>query len=206
MAQDKDKDNNWRNPMTSKEPKSDSNRNQVVIWVAVIGLVGTLGAAVVANLDKFFPPGTVSNVSHSEESNLPQANPRVEVEKLAGKWCAAWLGGDTDTFVSLSSEPFFFDHNLVLTKSELRSEYIKLQNEKGDVWRNLKVLSIKVQTAGELKRQGHDLSRDRIFSSMNLTLDDYAVAVTIELNGRKEGVLLVVRRVGNDFEVVGMWD
>lgn len=191
--------------MTSEESKSDRKRNsgRVVIWVAVIGLVGTLGAALISNWNTYSPPETVSS---TEEPKVSSVNRKVEVEKLASKWCAAWLSGDADTFVSLASEPFFFDHNLALTKSELRSNYLNLKKEKGDVWADLKIISIKVQTAGELKNQGYDLSKDRIFRSMNLTLDDYAVTVTIEFKGRKEAMLLVVRRLEDSYEIVGTWD
>lgn len=191
--------------MTSEEstPEQKQSSGRVVIWVAIIGLVGTLGTAVISNWDKLFPQ---KSSAVPLASNSSQTNSIVEVEKLAGKWMAAWLNGDSDTFVSLSSEPFFFDHNLVLTKSELRSDYLKLRKEKGHIWTNLKVSSIKVQTAGELKDQGHDLSKDRIFRSLNLTLDDYAVSVTVDLDGDREGMLLVVRQMADSFEIVGLWD
>jgi hypothetical protein len=136
----------------------------------------------------------------------PKTDPRVQVEKLAGKWCRAWLAGDVDTFVNLSSEPFYFDQKVILTKNDLRKAYEDLFREKGHRWRTLEVLRIKVQIARELQEQGYDLTKDRIFKSLNLSLDDYAVRVGFRYQGREEGMLMMVRKTANGFEVVGAWD
>ncbi|MEM9161102.1 MAG: hypothetical protein AAGB46_18815, partial [Verrucomicrobiota bacterium] len=101
-----------------------------------------------------------------------------------------------------ASEPFYFDKSIVLTRQQLRSQYLLLQKEKGESWRQLHIDSIKVQTARELKEQGYDLSKDRIFPSLNLTLDDYAV--TIISSG--EGMVMMARQLDESFEIVGVWD
>ncbi len=60
----------WRlddNTSAARKKMTDSNSGKITIWVAVIGLVGTLGAAIVANYDDIFgsssktidPPVTV---------------------------------------------------------------------------------------------------------------------------------------------------
>lgn len=130
---------------------------------------------------------------------------RINVEKIAGKWVFSFMGGDVDTFVKLSSEPFFFDHNL-LSKDKLRIKYLELYNKKSNEWDKSEVLAIKVQTAKELKDEGYDLSKDRIFNSLNLTLEDFTISITVKYKNRKEGILLVARKFGDDFEIVGMWD
>lgn len=128
--------------------------------------------------------------------------PKVVLEKLTAKWLGAWFNGDTETFVQLSSEPFYFDKKIILTRHQLRSEYNELSKEKGKSWRQINIDKIKVQTIRELKEQGHDLSKDRIFPSLNLTLDDYAI--TVLASG--EGMILMAREHDGRFEFVGTWD
>jgi hypothetical protein len=137
---------------------------------------------------------------------IEKVDPKVQVEKLVGRWIDAWIHGRADDFVSVASEPFYFDQKIILTKPELRSEYESLRKIKGEEWPMLAIQSIKVQTARELQNTGHDLSKDRVFGSLNLTLDDYAVIVTTKRDERVEGMLVVVRRVGDGFEIAGTWD
>jgi hypothetical protein len=147
-----------------------------------------------------------SNQATTQPGTLEPQDAAADVEKLVSKWLAAWICGRPDEFVALASEPFYFDQKVVLTKTDLRSAYESLRREKGDTWRKLEVQSIKVQTARELQSSGHDLSKDRIFGSLNLTLDAYTAAVSIKYQGRTEGMLVVVRRAGDRYEVVGVWD
>ena len=45
---------------------------------------------------------------------MVRLDPEIQVdvikEKIAGQWIKAWLTGDTQTFITLSSEPFYFDN------------------------------------------------------------------------------------------------
>jgi hypothetical protein len=149
----------------------------------------------------------VNPASRPIESGTPPAlhDQRAEVESVVSRWLAAWLGGDTDAFVSQASEPFYFDQKIILTRPALRVAFESLKQEKGSEWRDLQVNRIKVMTAGELQATGFDLSHDRIFGNLNLTLDDYAVQVFLQYHGREEGMLVVVRR-GSPLRIVGLWD
>ncbi len=136
------------------------------------------------------------------------AESRVAVEKLTGRWMDAWRSVDADRFVEHVSEPFFFDHHILLTKAEVRAKFLDLASEKGESWKRLQISRIKVNSARELEAQGKDLTGDRIFSSMNLTLDDWAATVYVRTPERsgEEAMLLFVRELGDEFEIVGMWD
>ncbi len=131
---------------------------------------------------------------------------RVEVEKLVARWCSAWLRGDASAFVGMAAEPFYFDQKILLTRADLRSAYEAVLREKAAVWREVEIARIRVETARELSASGRDLSQDRVFTNMNLTLDDYAVTLLLRSHGHQEGAVVVVRRVGGDLEVVGIWD
>jgi len=140
----------------------------------------------------------------ADPSSTPasQPDPRVAVEKLVGRWVEAWLAGDTEGFIAPASEPFYFDNQVILTHAKLRTAYEELKAQKGERWKPLQVASIRVQTAGELAAQGQDLSKDRVFGSLNLTSNDFAVTVGIG----NEYALVVVRRLPTGFEIVGTWD
>ena len=131
-------------------------------------------------------------------------NARINVEKIARKWFSSLKYGDVDTFIKLSGEPFFIGNKLVLSKNELRSEYLHEHSKKGDIWYKSKVLAIKVQTVKELKDQGHDLSKYTIIKSLNLTLEDYIITIRIIIMSREDRILLVAKKFGDDYEIVGM--
>ena len=102
------------------------------------------------------------------------------------------------------SEPFYLDQKVILTRPEIRAAYERMLQERGATWGKLEVQSIKVQTARELQGTGYDLSKDRVFGSLNLTLDDYVAIVTFE--GHSDRTRVVVRRVGDGYEIAGFWD
>jgi hypothetical protein len=162
--------------------------------------------------------GQVANEVHVAVSpavrpreNIPQdaevrLDPRVEVERLAGRWMRAYLSGDADGWTSLSSEPFYFDQKIILSRAELKQMYLEMLKQKGDTWKEIEIARIRVETARELQGSGYDLNKDRIFGNLNLTLDDYAVTVRARMRGREEGMILMVRKGSGGYEVVGMWD
>ena len=133
-------------------------------------------------------------------------DPKVDVERLVARWVDALLHGRAEDFVAVASEPFYFDQKVILTKSELRTAYEAASQKQGAGWRELEIQSIKIQTARELQGSGYDVSNDRIFTSLNLTLDDYTAIVTANYRGHSQGMLVVVRRVGDDYEIAGLWD
>jgi hypothetical protein len=189
------------NDMQKNHRKSTTSK--IVIWVAIIGLVGTLGAALIANWDKFFPSASTQDELPDEMPGTSKLKPKVELEKLASKWLVAVLDNDVETVVNLSSEPFYFDNEIILTKQKLRSKLLAAFSEMDESPGEITVSSIKVQTARELKEQGYDLSVDRIFPSMNLTLNDYAVVVTWS---NQEGLIMMARQINESFEIVGFWN
>jgi len=133
-------------------------------------------------------------------------DPVVDVERLVARWVDAYMHGRAEDFVTVAGEPFYFDQKVILTKPELRTAYEALLREKGPVWREMEIQSIKIKTARELQGSGYDLSKDRIFGSLNLTLNDYTAIVTAKYRGQSGSMLVVVRRVGDDYEIAGLWD
>jgi len=60
---------------------------RVPIVVAIIGLVGTLGAALIANWGKIFPPGTTAADSNSAGRQPERASrPEQAVRELIASW------------------------------------------------------------------------------------------------------------------------
>lgn len=172
---------------------------------------GGLVAVVVTAISR---PGVVgresstSSGSQSSQAPLPEASkqqdPVADVEKLVAKWLAALMNGRMDEVVALASEPFYFDRKVILTKPELRAALDESRKkERGGTRSAPEIESIKVHTARELQGSGHDLSKDRIFRSLNLTLDAYVALITARGG---EGMIVVVRQVGDRYEVVGVWD
>lgn len=189
--------------MTNNQEKTvrKSNTSKIVIWVAIIGLAGTLGAALFANWDKLFPSDHSSDKLPSNTPEMPKLNQKVEVQELASEWMSSLMNGDIETVVKLSGEQFYFNERVFLTKTEFRS-WLNVQYEEGNVSSsNEHISSIEVQTIRELKEQGTDLTKDQIFSSQNLTLDDYAISVNTS-NGHFS--ILIVRKSRGGFEIVGI--
>ncbi|HSB12094.1 MAG TPA: hypothetical protein VLM38_21590 [Blastocatellia bacterium] len=183
----------------------------ILIVVGTINPESPTGAGKPINGNQPRPTDEANKSGQSQATRQPpapleQPDPTVEVEKLVASWVAAWIDGRADDVVSASSEPFYFDQKVILTKPNLRSEYKRLWEEKGESWRGSEVQSIKVKTAREWQAGGWDPSRDRIFRNLNLTLDDYAVSVSIKQGQRAEGMLVAVRRIGSRYEVAGLWD
>ena len=71
---------------------------------------------------------------------VPAQNPIAEVEALVSRWLAAFMSGNADEFVALSGEPFFFDKDIVLTKTDLRARYSALTDAKRENWRKIEIL------------------------------------------------------------------
>ena len=192
------------------EPKFGKKRPKVLIGAGIaLALVIVVGSALwlaresprVPEPPRGQEPGPVTPVQ-------PQVHrdPKVDVERLVARWLDALLHGRAEDFVAVASEPFYFDQKVILTKPELRTAYEAARQKQGPGWRELEIQSIKIQTARELQGSGYDLSNDRIFTSLNLTLDDYTAIVTAKYGGHSQGMLVVVRRVGDDYEIAGLWD
>ncbi len=192
------------------------------VLVPILGGGGVI-ALVVANINRPIPPQAAAPKTNvvAPQQNTPTPAPvaprqdaaptapavsAADVEKLVAKWLAAWLSGNADDFVSLASVPFYFDKEVLLTKADLRRKYSDLAAAKGETWKKVEIKAIKVQTAEELQGSGYDLTKDRIFRSMNLSNSDFAVTVQLGLDSRTDGMLIVVRRQGNSLEIVGSWD
>lgn len=175
------------------------------VAIPLIGGGGLIGLWLALSSKPSQSPATDSTQIVSSKHEQSEPSRRADVERLVSQWLGAWLGGDTDGFVSLASVPFYFDQRVILTKPELRLAFDSLKQQKQTTWQKLQVIRIKVSTARELQAQGRDLSKDRIFGSLNLTLDDYAVEIVSRYEGRDEGLLVVVRR-GPPLEIVGLWD
>lgn len=177
------------------------------VLVPIIGGGGVV-ALLVAYINRPLPPPSAPTPVQANPDSVPvttSVSP-ADVEQLVAKWLAAWLSGNADDFVAAAGTPFYFDKEVILTRADLRSRYVELAGSKLDTWKKLEIKSIKIQTVAQLQATGYDLTSDRIFRSMNLSTSDFAVSVQSALNGRVEGMLVVVRRRGNAIEIAGMWD
>ena len=175
-----------------------------IVCLAVAVIIGL--ASLTESLTKLWAfgkniTGSSSPVGESPLEDPDQyRNPKVEIEKLVSKWNAAFLSGDVDTIVKLTAEPSFFDQKVLLTKNDLRNEYLRLYRERGEEWKELEVSSIKVQTLLQLKEEGYDVEKDRVFTSLNLDMEDYSAVI----GGM--GVFVATREEGGKYLVVGWWD
>lgn len=150
--------------------------------------------------------GPASPRSATPVSDLSEL--RQEAEKIASDWMAAWLRGDAATVVKLSSTPFYFDQEILLQTADISRQFEKLFLEKGQLWKSLRIMSIKTQTITELQQGGYDTRRDRVLKNLYLRDEDFSVMVTTakDIGGSSEGLLIFLRKTDSGLRVAGMWD
>jgi hypothetical protein len=186
------------------------------IIIAIIGVVGILGGAVIANWDKIFPPPVTDNSSVSDRLELPSdpiSEPATRIveplsteqaltraEEMTAKWLTAWAERDIDGLMALTGTPFYFDQSVLISTTEIRAKYAAALQEKATD--SIKLDGIKASEVGELKLKGMLNDRDRILS--NLRINDNDVAVIVMASG--EGVIYFFRRVEGTLKMVGFWD
>src|SRR5438876_240919 len=130
-------------------PETSSGGNRLQITLAIIGLVGVLGGAVIANWDKIFTKqGTQATTQSSaagaqpNDGNVP--GPRASsnglgtstpqtggagqsdiesqgAKALASSYLYALKSGNVNTMMQLSETPYFCNSEIVVSTTDLRS-------------------------------------------------------------------------------------
>ncbi|NIS54654.1 hypothetical protein GWN42_22720 [candidate division KSB1 bacterium] len=188
------------------------------ITAAVIGVIGVLGAAIIANWDKIFPPepppngptvnprdverGGENDLKTRENHEIRLVSAKREAEKLTAEWFEAFEAGNVDTLVRLSRPPFFFDNEILMSESDINIRYRTTAERSGDR-ESTRVDRIMSGTIREFKDLGYiDEARDRMMGRMKLNENDIAVFLVM----KGEGIGFYFRRREEGVEMVGFWD
>jgi hypothetical protein len=146
-------------------------------------------------------------LAQSTESQPPTTPSRQVAERLAADYLAAWHDHDLALVVSLSEIPFYFDHQVLLRREDIRRKYEELFAEKQNLWDSLQINSIRASTIGELTAQGDDINRDRVVRSISMDQNDWAIQILVRTaDARTAGLVLFARTFNNTLRIVGMWD
>ena len=197
-----------------------SHRTQIT--VALIGLVGVLGAALIANWDTVFPPELPAEdpLASNEPVERPSPEPegrdearptqltlaeaQREAEKITARWVEAWQAGDVETLVELSSPPFFLDNEILISPSDVRAKYQPAAQEGGKRFSIDRMMSGSIE---EYQRLGYVKTNDRLLSRVQLAPDDLVVILIVSTETlSEEGIGFYFRRLGNRVEMAGFWD
>ena len=200
---------------------SDSNSSiKTAVIVAVIGLVGTIVTVLVSNWDKLFKPtvmqyekpkdnadkkdlaGSIKTESSSSQSSSANLiDYKSLAETIISNYLAAFKSRDVNSLVAMSSTPFYNDHEILISLSDVRDRFEKNFAEKNS--NEFPVIkSIKVKTVAEWKNEGLIKGNDRILSNLNIPDDSYFGVAEFE----KDALVIVFRKVGNNLKVAGIWD
>jgi hypothetical protein len=133
---------------------------------------------------------------------------RQQAERLAGDWLAAFGEHDIGRLVRLADTPYYFDHEIVVTRESLADKYRAVFAEKPNGLQGVQITKLRARTVAEMKEEGASLQRDRIFSSLSLGDDDWGVEVhmRVENHDGDEGMIMFARLVGDQLKIVGTWD
>ncbi len=171
-----------------------------VVAVVLLLVVGTVAWLLLK------PAGVTDTKAHDDPAVVTKTkvhgDPAVDVEKLVGRWLDAFLKGRTDDVVASASEPFYLGKKVLLTKADLRKEYEAERQIKGASWLTMEIQGMTVKTVREFQGTQYDLSKDRTFNDINLSLDDSAAVVRTKLGA----MIIPVRRAGDGYEILGLWD
>jgi hypothetical protein len=193
-----------------------SGRN-VQITVAIIGLVGVLGAALIANWGAIFPrskepsppPGPVPVVEvpspGQAEAPVSPTSLLADSEKLAGEFINAMQRHDVGRLMEMAETPFYYDQQVLASREELRKKLEEAFSGPPEP-EGLRIDTLKAQTVADfreaMRSQGMDPERDRVLRALRITDDD----VVVRLTSKGEGILLFFRRVDSAPKLVGFWD
>ena len=199
---------------------SDSNSSvKTAVIIAVIGLLGTLVTVIINNWDKFFKPniaqyeppkdnadkknlsGTNKPESSSSQPSITSSDFKLLAESIVSNYLAAFKSKDVNSLVAMSSTPFYNDHDILISLSDVRDRFEKNFAEKKSNEFPL-IKSIKVKTVAEGKNEGLIKGNDRILSNLNIPDDSYFGVAEFE----HDALVIVFRKIGNDLKVAGIWD
>ena len=123
---------------------------------------------------------------------------------MTARFLTAWQSGDISTLVSLSTPPFFFDQEILISENDVRAKYAEGLAQQKPTFTIDRIMS---GTIGEFRQQGIVSDSDRLLSSIQLSDDDLVVVVIISTETlRGEGVGFYYRRFESRVEMAGFWD
>jgi len=180
---------------------ADKKTSRLQITIAIIGVVGVIGAALITNWDKIF----------SQQDEVIPANQITveeacrEAEQITARYFDAFISGDIDVLMELSKIPFYYDNEVILSMSDLRVRY---QNTSQEIDENqITIDGIMSGTIADYKQKGFDLGGDRLLSSIKLTDKDIIVALTVSTESLSgEGIGFYFRLLKDKVELAGFWD
>jgi len=187
------------------------HRTQII--VAIIGLVGTLGVALIGNwgnirgVESPDPSAGIDTLDALDATSdrdqagpMSEAGAKREAERMAGQWIEAVRAGDVEALVRISGVPFYLDQaTFILSESELRERYSQMVEGMDQEFPSPD--SILSYTLAEYDALGY-AETDRIVGRLNLAPEDIVVGVFFD----GEGVAFFFKNLGTSLEMVGIWD
>ena len=165
---------------------SDSKGPSTEVKVAIIGLIGVIGTAIIANWDKLFLPekpiqkeqkvqiATPSDVAAPLETKRPDHTFQL-AESMTRQWFSAYKDADFHTMTELSSPPFAYDSEYLMSKRDILERYRYTFDEQYATI--VKIKTIKSGELGDMKAAGMVRSDDRVLKNIKLNDTDIAVVV-----------------------------
>jgi hypothetical protein len=196
-----------------------SSGGKTPIVVAVVGAVGILGAAIIANWDKLSrsnqpPPNDGSRIAAPAGTASPTPTVALDVstvadaERLTARYVEAVKRQNVDSIVEMSSVPFFFDEKVLLSKAEIRSAFEKWFHDEADKFKpeNIPAIdSLKGQTVGEFRQSAENVglnpNRDRVLNNVRIESRDFVVTIRV----KNELTRYFVRHEGPSLSMAGFW-
>lgn len=170
-----------------------SARTQMLI--AILGLVGVLGAPLITQRKNIFPShsqdntGIVQKPASPPQQTTPSETKKVDdgataadAERLTANYFASLKKGDAASIIGMTSVPYLLEENLLVSKDDVRTAYIPYAaGSKGfELTAAERIESVKGQTIQDFKKstesRGDKLS-DRVLSSLHLEDGDFVVVV-----------------------------
>jgi hypothetical protein len=169
-------------------------------------LTAATGLIVAVNSLKSSSPKQETEQTTSTKAKTEIVNQQFEIsvaiaEKMTNDFINAFKSQNIDAIMSLVSIPFFNDHNIKTSMSEVRIAFQTTMQEKAG-GSFPEVNSIKVRTVKEWKDAGILNENDRILKSLNISDDDYYSSVELG----KDALAIAFRIVDHKLKIAGIWD
>lgn len=179
----------------------DGKSHRIHVTVALIGLVGVLGTALVANWGTLFPP----RIEHEESTAFTFSDAQRQAEEITRRWFKAYQSADIDTLVRLSPPPFYNNDTILTTVADVRERYQALAT-KGvmkELTKDLSILHIESRSVGDQKN--FVSVNDKRLSEMEVSDDDLVVLMSLSIEGREqEATAIYFRRLSDRVEMAGV--
>jgi len=181
---------------------SKSARTQII--VAIIGLLGVLGTALITQWKNIFPSHSQDNAGIAVPPP-PQGPTVADAERLTGNYIAALKKGDADSVVGMISIPFCEDKQRYESKDDIRTSVTRISDSKDRTFENMPAIdSLKGQTIEDFKKSAegrYGEIPDSVLSCLSLKDRDFVVVVVV----RHETGLFFLRHDGSSLSMAGIW-